>query len=216
MTDDHETFYGSWLVLSSASTTTSLCRCECGTQRIVANKSLHRGASKSCGCKKAALYRQTRKPKYLYQEVEWVAWDGMVRRCTNPRHQSWNCYGGRGIAVCDRWLKGDDHQSGYECFLADLGRRPEGKFSLERIDVDGDYSPENCCWLPLSEQMNNTRRNRVVVHEGQQFTAAQFATHLGLSPNSVLYRLDKGWTPQQIAERPANWRPSKYRRRSSA
>lgn len=214
MSNTAQNRYGYWLVLSAATSTTSLCRCECGTERVVANNSLRRGASSSCGCRKADLFLQKRRPKYLYREVEWVAWQSMVHRCMNPRAKAWSYYGARGITVCERWLNGEAGSTGYECFLADMGRRPEGRFSLERKDVDTGYGPDNCCWLPLGEQASNTRRNRLLDHEGEVYTAAQFAEKLGLPHKTVLYRLDKGWTPQEIAERPHGWRPSKYARRS--
>ncbi len=78
-----------------------------------------------------------------------MTWGDMVNRCSNPGHPRWSSYGGRGISVCDRWRK-------FENFLADMGDRPEG-LSLDRVDNDGPYSPDNCRWTDLSTQSKNRR-----------------------------------------------------------
>lgn len=85
--------------------------------------------------------------------VEYRTWAGMKQRCTNPRVKGWARYGGRGITVCDRWLV-------YQNFLDDMGRSPGPGYSLDRIDNDGNYSPDNCRWATAVQQANNTSRNK--------------------------------------------------------
>lgn len=112
-------------------------------------------------------------------------WKAMVARCTQPHHPSYANYGGRGIQVCDRWLD-------YSAFREDVGERPSSKHSLDRIDNDGDYEPSNCRWATSSEQNRNTRANRLIEHQGETLTVAEWSERLGIKRGTIFNRLNEG------------------------
>ena len=117
-------------------------------------------------------------------------WYGAISRCTNPNSHAYRDYGARGISVCDRWLTSFDN------FLADMGSRPEG-LSLDRIDVNGDYSPDNCRWVTMAEQNRNKQYHRIVAYAGVTKPLFQWVADLKLNYYTVHSRLYKGWTVEE-------------------
>ncbi len=111
----------------------------------------------------------------------------MIERCTNPECQAYKNYGGRGIVVCERWLKPEN-------FIADIGTRPPGK-TLERINNNGNYEPGNCKWATNKEQHRNKRSNRVLTVRGVTGCISQLCEHFQAEPMLVYKRLQMGWNP---------------------
>lgn len=137
-----------------------LCRCNCGTEKTVDGPSLRIGASRSCGCiqleiavKIRTKHGDTSREGGRKLPPEYVAWTSMKNRCTNPKCQRYDRYGGRGINVCSAWM------ASYEAFLAHVGHRPGPEYSLDRFpDCDGDYEPGNVRWATREQQRANQRR----------------------------------------------------------
>ena len=121
-----------------------------------------------------------------YLTVEYQAYKLMKKRCYNQGDPHYKYYGGRGIIVCPRWLLGEDGKTGAECFLGDMGPRPPG-LTLQRIDREGNYCPENCRWAPISRP-----RKRFVVLNGETVPLAQVAERVGLNLQTLVSRLRSG------------------------
>ena len=145
--------FGRWSVIKRMENgvygeTRWLCRCSCGTERVVKGQHLRNGSSKSCGCLSVEIAIQTNTTHGMCYSKEYYAWDTMLARCTNPNNQSYYNYGGRGIQVCDRWRD-------FNNFYADMG--PSNGLTLDRRNNDGHYEPGNCRWADWSTQMSNKR-----------------------------------------------------------
>lgn len=179
-----------------------LCLCDCGTQKIVRLSSLVSGTTKSCGClhkeiastvlKKTSTTHGKSKTKIYY------IWAQMIRRCNSPKSKDFHRYGGRGIKVCERWL------NSFEDFESDMGYREPG-LTLERIDTNGDYEPNNCKWASYKDQARNTRRNRLHTIDGVTHCLAEWCEILNESWSTVKKRLAAKKDPfVRLRERKSN------------
>lgn len=159
------------------------CKCDCGTEKIVRADTLLSGKVSSCGCSRGN-HKHGMSRTSTYQ-----CWNAMLARCTNSNDSSYKDYGGRGIIVCKEWYK-------FENFYSDMGERPEG-LSLERIDNNGNYEPNNCRWATRIEQQNNRRSNLILTLNGESHNITEWANKLKVNENSLRSRLSYGWTIEE-------------------
>lgn len=168
------------------------CLCDCGNVVEVRGDGLTRGRTVSCGC-----FHQDVVTKHgMYQTSTYKTWHAMLQRCENPRCKPYPGYGGRGIKVCARW-----HE--FEAFLEDMGESPEG-LSLDRIDNDGDYEPENCRWATNQQQHRNRRDNVWLTYKGETRCIMGWAELMGMGYSTLKRRLEMGWTPKDALTVPVD------------
>jgi hypothetical protein len=126
---------------------------------------------------------------------EYRIWNSMRQRCNNPSAKQYDSYGGRGIRVCERWNE-------FSAFIADMGFRPSRQLSLERIDNDGDYCPENCRWATKTQQQRNTRWCHLLTYNGKTRCVTEWAEVVGIHRNTIHHRLHLGWSTERALTAP--------------
>lgn len=129
----------------------------------------------------------------VYRRLLRNIWAGMIRRCDNPNASGYANYGGRGITVCERW------RASFEAFLDDMGPRPPGT-SIDRINNDGPYAPDNCRWATQREQLLNTRFTRWVTWKGRAHRIADLADAYGIDLGVLTGRIDRGWPMERALQ----------------
>jgi hypothetical protein len=166
------------------------CRCDCGQIRNVSLSNLRCGGALSCGCagiekmiKRTLTHGHSRGGK---KSREYISWTAMLQRCYNKACMGYPYYGGRGITVCDRWRKS------FENFLEDMGEKPNGKYSIDRIDNNGNYEPSNCRWATNEEQLKNRSVSIRIEYMGETKSVTEWAEIIGITTGSMRYRLSKG------------------------
>lgn len=180
-----------------------LCRCDCGKEKIVRGSRLQNGETQSCRC--FQIEKATKHGHYTANEQskEYRAWNHMIQRCTNPNYQYYRNYGGRGIGVCEEWLK-------FPNFLRDMGKSPDDGHSLERKNNDKGYCKENCCWATSKQQGRNKRNNIFTMYNGEKRLIIELAEQFGISYAVLKSRINRGWHTRRALTAPVG----KYTRKS--
>lgn len=169
-----------------------LCKCDCGKTKSILNKTLKAGAAKSCGCLRRELAASKKTTHGKSYTKEYFCYMNMLRRCYDKKDKRYANYGGRGITVCERWIQS------FENFYSDMGDAPSHKHSIDRVDVNGVYSKENCRWATIEEQAINKRSSLGLKLNGLPVSARKYCAENGISYNTFRYRLDVlGWTLEE-------------------
>jgi len=172
-----------------------LCRCDCGTEKVISAASMKSGLTKSCGC----FHKDTVSSHGFSAERIYSSWKGMIARCHNPIDPAFKNYGGRGIKVCPEW----QNISAFREWAVNNGY--DDALTIERVDVNGNYCPENCCFIPKSEQSKNRRNTLVITAWGEAKTASEWMEDERRKTPSLSIlksRFYKGWMPERLIETP--------------
>lgn len=185
------------------------CVCDCGKETIVTSQNLRRGGFYSCGCNRTGITSViARKRRVCYTDETinggrpitthplYACWASMIERCTNPKCAEYKNYGGRGISVCDRWVG----KNGFENFVSDMGPKPDKTYSIDRIDVNGNYCAENCRWATPKEQCRNLRRTMYVFYGSNRLPFRGFCDKFNLPYANFYKRLKNGYDINFILE----------------
>ena len=182
--------FGKLLVTSRAGVNSSfsamwMCMCDCGEIRRVAGAALRAGRNKSCGCSSPRFVATGPSPRFLHEKRARSIWSGMLYRCSDKaRGSARKNYYDKGIRVCDEWMD-------FDRFFFDMGVPPDG-LSIDRINGNKGYSKDNCRWATSKQQANNKAVNVFISHQGSNKTISQWAESLGVKPNTLLYRIQRG------------------------
>lgn len=173
------------------------CVCDCGNHKDIMLSSLTSGKTTSCGCYKKEYMSNKNRTHNKSKTRLYSIWCDMKRRCHNPSNKRYENYGGRGIKVCDEWM---DFLPFYEWAIKNGYK---DNLTIDRVDVNGDYTPENCKWSTAIEQQNNTTRNHFLTYNGQTMTLAEWERKTGIHRDVLKDRINKlHWTIERALTTP--------------
>lgn len=170
-----------------------LVKCKCGAEHVRVLNTIRYGHSRHCrrcsflarGGVNPGTHGKSHTPEYKI-------WGAMKERCGDPHNKRYERYGGRGIGITSRWLGKD----GFPNFLKDMGPRPSRRHSIDRIDNNEDYSPENCRWATAKEQQRNRSSNRFLTVNGVRKTLVEWSEETGINYGTLKSRIYRGWSPE--------------------
>lgn len=181
------------------------CLCDCGNITTVVSTNLTLGKIKSCGCIRREQITERNITHNLTKSKIYKVWKGIKQRCSNPKHPSYKNYGARGIRVCEEWKENFDgfyQWSIANGYIENKGNQKTNLLTIDRIDNDKNYSPDNCRWVDRATQARNKRGNKIIVYKGEKHCLIEWCEILNLSYRRTLGRLDKGWSAERAFETP--------------
>lgn len=182
------------------------CQCDCGNKTVVYGHFLKSGHTRSCGCLANESIAKRSTTHGQYESRLYNIWHGMKARCYRKSATEYRRYGSRGIGICDEWR--EDFQSFYNWAMSN---GYADNLSIDRIDNNGNYCPENCRWVDIITQNNNKSSNRIVTANGESHTVSEWSKILCINDSTLCARLDRGWSDDKTINTPLK----KYRRHSN-
>lgn len=174
-----------------------LCKCECGNTHKVSTGKLKNGSVKSCGCLRRDMTVNKNHKHGQANTRLYSIWNGIKRRCQQPKCSSYNDYGGRGISLCKEWL---DFSNFYNW---SMNNGYDDSLSIDRIDVDGDYTPNNCRWVDSKIQQRNKRNNHYLTYNNETHPITEWADILGINKGTLESRITRyGWSTEKALNTP--------------
>lgn len=182
-----------------------LCRCDCEKEAVVIENNLKNGNTKSCGClnKEMVMERSTTHGHSSGGKLSktYISWENMKARCNNPKDRAYKDYGGRDIMVCERWKS-------FENFFEDVGEIPEG-LTLDRIDNNKGYYPDNWKFSTMKEQTRNKRSNIMVPYNGDELCLTDYCKIKNLNYKTINMRINRGWSIEKALMTPLRQRENR-------
>ncbi len=174
-----------------------LCQCDCGNTKVIRGSKLKSGDAKSCWCAQH-IFTEERCKNISRSKIKhglsgdrlYYIYDNMMKRCYSETSEKYPLYGGRGITVCEEWR--NNRNAFFEWALLN---GYDADLTIDRIDVNGNYCPENCRWSTQKEQANNMTNNHFLSHQGETHSIAEWAEITGIPASTLYARISKGWDP---------------------
>lgn len=174
------------------------CKCDCGKEKVIPYCRLNNGNTKSCGCLSKKNHERLGNLNKTHGETKtrlYKIWNGMKGRCSNPNRSKYARYGGRGIVVYDGWVNDFD---AFKKWAMENGYNDS--LTIERINVNGNYDPGNCCWIPLEDQKYNKEKTIYLEYNGETKPLLRWAEEKGINPRTMYVRRRKGWSDKEVIE----------------
>lgn len=176
--------YGRWTILNLLPNNMCEAKCSCGKYKISNIKNIRKGKSKSCGCLRAELQTKKLTIHGLKNHRIYIIWKNMNQRCSNPNHPNYHRYGGRGVSVCYEWIH--NPKMFYDWSITNGYK---DNLTIDRMNNDGNYSPENCRWTTQIEQGRNKSSNHLITHDGITKCISEWAEQYGLKIHTLIQRV---------------------------
>lgn len=172
------------------------CKCDCENIKIINSYSLKSGKTKSCGCLRKETTKKRGKRNIKHNKTNtrlYRIWTGMKSRCYYNKNIEYKNYGGRGITICDEWL--DNFMNFYNWAI---NNGYDDKLTIDRMNNNGDYEPQNCRWVNMKKQENNRHNNRIIKYKRKTYTLSELSDLLKIPSATLKWRLDNNWNEDQL------------------